>query len=373
MSIFFIISFALLTVAALGLLFYYLFYFVTFNKYTDENLAMHYPPVSVVICARNNHDNLAEYLPQLLTLDYPNEYEVIVMNDCSWDSTKDLLEVLSAQYPRLKAHNLSEENLYQHDKKFPLTLGIKAAQNETIVFTDADCYVKSSTWLQQMVQGYSNTSTELVIGYGAYEKTKGLLNKLIRFDTASIALLYFSSTLKGHTYMGTGRNLSYKRSLFFKHKGFATHNHIQSGDDDLFINRVATPYNTTIKTQRESHTLSVPKKTWATFFNQKRRHTSTASYYKTRDKAYLSMYYSLQFLFYVALFASVVAQPNLFYFPLSVLFVKTITHIIVYKKTMAKLDEKDLIALVPLYEIMLLVFYAGVHTANLFSKQPRWK
>ena len=82
MSLFFIISFALLTVAALGLLFYYLYYFLTFNKHIDEDMAMHYPPVSVVICARNNNDNLAEYLPQLLTLDYPSEYEVIVMNDC---------------------------------------------------------------------------------------------------------------------------------------------------------------------------------------------------------------------------------------------------------------------------------------------------
>jgi poly-beta-1,6-N-acetyl-D-glucosamine synthase len=373
MSLFFIISFVVFTLAAIGLLFYYLYYFLAFNKYSDDTTAVHYPPVSLVICARNNQDDLEKFLPQLLTLDYPNEYEVIVMNDCSWDNTKDLLEQLSAQYPRLKAHNLVEENLYQHDKKFPLTLGIKAALNETIVFTDADCYVKSSFWLQEIINGYSNPATDLVIGYGAYEKTKGLVNKLIRFDAANIALLYFSSTLKGHTYMGTGRNMSYRKSLFFKHKGFATHNHIRSGDDDLFINRVATNENVSIRTNKESHTLSVPKKTWGTFFNQKRRHTSTATYYKKRDKAYLAMYYVLQFLFYASFVTTLIAQSNLFYFPLGVLVIKTITHAIIYKNTLSKLDEKDLIALIPLFEIMLLVFYAGVHVANLFSKEPRWK
>ncbi len=373
MSILFIITFSLLVTATIGLLLYYLYYFNNFNSYTDASTTSSCPPVSIVVCARNNVDELREFLPQLLTLDYGNNYEVIVMNDCSWDSTKDVLEELEKQYPRLKGHNLVEENLYQHDKKFPLTLGIKAAINELIVFIDADCYPKSSAWLTEIVKGYATQDIDLVIGYGAYQKTKGLLNKLIRFDAASIALLYFASTLKGHTYMGTGRNLSYKRSLFFKHKGFATHNHIQSGDDDLFINRVATANNVGIRVNHDSHTLSIPKTTWSTWLTQKRRHTSTAGYYKMRDKLYLTAYYSLQFLFYVSFIATLIAQPQLWYYALGVAVVKTIAHVVVYNKAMAKLDEKDLMSLVPIYEIIVLLFYACVHTANLFSKEPRWK
>ena len=355
------------------LIWYYLARFIIFNRKESYPISdIKAEAVSIIICARNERAFLESHLPEWLTLDYP-DYEVIVMNDCSWDGSKDLLEEMEKKYDRLKAHHLDEENLYQHDKKFPLTLGIKAAKNEVVLLTDADCVPKSKYWIQEMLASYHQPECELVIGYGAYQPKPGLLNKMIRFDTFLIALQYFSSTLRSRTYMATGRNLSYKKSLFFRNKGFASHNHIRSGDDDLFINRVANKRNTFIQFSQNSHTLSVPKSSFSEWINQKRRHVTTAVFYKTGDKLYIGMYFMAQILFFGGMLTSLIFSLQWIYPILGLFLMKNCIQIIIFKKSMEKLDEKDLFLWVPILEIFLMFFYLMVHTANLFSKQPKWK
>ena len=112
-----------------------------------------------------------------------------------------------------------------------------------------------------MQSGYE-PGIEIVLGYGAYKKYPGILNKLIRFETFHTALQYFSYALAGKPYMGVGRNLSYRKEAFLRNKGFSAINHIPSGDDDLFINMIATKTNTAIVIDKEAHTLSEPHKTW---------------------------------------------------------------------------------------------------------------
>src|SRR6185436_19414615 len=132
----------------------------------------------------------------------------------------------------------------------------------------------------EKVQNCYKDNVEIVLGYGAYHKTKGLLNKLIRFETFHTALQYLSYALAGVPYMGVGRNLSYKKDLFLRNKGFASINHVPSGDDDLFINKVATKKNTKVLIDRDAITRSIPKTTWGAWLRQKARHYTTARYYK---------------------------------------------------------------------------------------------
>src|SRR6185312_2609594 len=146
-------------------------------------------------------------------------------------------------------------------KKFPLSMGIKSSRYETLLLTDADCVPASEHWIQLMQNGYRE-GTEIVLGYGAYNKAEGLLNKIIRFETFHSALQYLSYALAGMPYMGVGRNLSYKKELFFNNKGFSSINHIPGGDDDLFINMVANKRNTTIVIDKDAHTLSEAAPTW---------------------------------------------------------------------------------------------------------------
>ncbi len=279
-------------------LFYYLFYFfrLIFYKPPVKNESQEYP-VSVIICARDEAQNLANNLPGVLLQRYKTTHEVIVVNDNSEDETKYVLEEFKKTFKDLVIIPLTQEALMIPGKKFPLSMGIKSTRHEVLLLTDADCIPASEFWIQKMQEAYA-PNIEIVLGYGAYKKKPGLLNKLIRFETFQTALQYFSFALAGHPYMGVGRNLSYKRSLFLNNKGFASINHIPGGDDDLFINKVANRRNTAIILDADAHTLSEPKTTWGEWLSQKQRHYTTAKYYKPKYKFLLGLLSFSNFLVY---------------------------------------------------------------------------
>jgi cellulose synthase/poly-beta-1,6-N-acetylglucosamine synthase-like glycosyltransferase len=280
---------------------YFIGYYMRFALYKPVTGTHEAKPVSVIVCAKNELNNLRRNLPVIAEQAYP-EYEVIVVDDCSWDESGAYLEEMQKQYSHLRVVSIKEQERYRHGKKFALTLGIKAAKHEVLLFTDADCVPAGRNWLASMQSRYRN-KTEIVLGYGPYRKEGGLLNRLIRFDAFLIAVTYFSHALAGKPYMGVGRNLSYRKPLFFRVKGFAKHNHVVSGDDDLFVNENASVENTLIETSQESFTYSDAKKTFSAWYNQKLRHTSSAKYYKGRDKFLLAAPQVFNLLFYLSLIA----------------------------------------------------------------------
>ncbi|MDQ7949403.1 MAG: glycosyltransferase, partial [Pedobacter sp.] len=253
-------------------------------------------PISVIICARNEAENLGKYLPQVLAQEYP-KFEVIVVNDRSWDGTDELLKEFAVQYPHLKIVTVADGNKFMAGKKFAVTMGIKAASYDWLVFTDADCEPASAQWLMGMQQP-EDPSIAIVLGYSPYFKKNGLLNCLIRFETFFTAVNYLSFALKGMPYMGVGRNMAYRKSLFFENKGFAAHMHIPSGDDDLFVNANANAANTMIRFNRTTHVWSEPKTSWLAYLRQKKRHFGAGKLYKPRHQFILSFQIATQFLFY---------------------------------------------------------------------------
>ena len=240
-------------------MFYYLGIFSRiFNiRYTDSILQQE--PVSVVICARNEAENLEKYIPLICEQEYSN-FEVIVVNDCSEDETEDVLKRLSNKYSNLRFTFIKEDERFSHGKKLALTVGIKSAKNEWLLLTDADCHPTSNQWISTMSEHFIENNS-IVLGYGGFDAEKGFLNKFFRFDVVFIALQYLSYAVIGKPYMGVGRNLAYRKSLFFANKGFASHARLNSGDDDLFINEVATSKNILVEPIKKAHTRSEPKKT----------------------------------------------------------------------------------------------------------------
>ena len=210
------------------------------NKY--DNTSPSFEPVSVIVCARDAYEYLVDLVPKILSQDYP-EFELVIVNDCSVDETTEYLKELKRAHPEVNIVTLTQSLNFFHGKKFPLSMGIKSARHELLLLTDADCLPQNDQWIKGMVSAYRK-NTEVVIGYGPYFKRKGLLNKLIRFDTLYTAIQYLSMALANMPYMGVGRNLSYRKSTFFKNKGFTSHYNIPSGDDDIFISQVANKRNT---------------------------------------------------------------------------------------------------------------------------------
>jgi glycosyltransferase involved in cell wall biosynthesis len=353
----------------LQLLYYWIFYW-RFARYK----ALSYPQkgcgVSVVICAHNEYYHLSENLPLILEQDYP-EFEVLVVNHASDDDTNYLLTSLGEKYPHLKSITIQEDLNFFSGKKFPLSIGIKSARFEKILLTDADCHPASKLWISEMVSAFG-PGIEVVLGYGAYNKSKSFLNKLIRFDTAHIAIQYLSYALAGIPYMGVGRNLSYLKQIFFRNKGFISHYQIRSGDDDLFINSVATRSNTSIRVSPDSYTCSDPKQTFGQWITQKKRHLSTSHHYKFKHKFLLGSYSLSLFLFY-ALFVILVSFSFSVIPALALFFLRLVTQYIIFARCMRQLNEKDLVPVLPIYDLVLLLFNTAILISNLFHKTRKWK
>ena len=347
--------------------FYYTFFYsrVAFYKEKTKQQSQQHP-VSVVICARDEDENIARNLPGVLVQKYSSTREVIVVNDNSVDDSKYILEELQKTFKFLQIVDLKQEAKLISGKKYPLSIGIKEAKHEIILLTDADCVPATEFWIQKMQDAYVN-GTEIVIGYGAYNKRPGLLNKLIRFETFHSALQYLSFALAGTPYMGVGRNLSYKKDVFLRNKGFSSINHIPGGDDDLFINQVASKHNTAVVIDKDAITLSQPKRTFNEWLRQKARHYSTARYYKKANRFLLALYSISQFLFYPLLIGSAVFYS--WEFSLIVFGVRLILQAWVWHNAMKKLNESDLWPLFLFFDLWMFFYY--IIFAPSLWKKPR--
>jgi cellulose synthase/poly-beta-1,6-N-acetylglucosamine synthase-like glycosyltransferase len=364
--------FLVFSLAAAIQLFYYFFFYLSVYTYKHRAPGKATLPVSVIICARNEAENLSNFLPAVLEQDYP-DYEVIVVNDCSEDNSYDVLGKYLMQYPHLKISTVNKDPKFTHNKKFAQFIGIKAAKNEILLFTDADCQPESGKWLEGMTSHFDDRIT-FVLGYGGYLIEKGLLNKYIRYDSMTVAMQYLGMAIRGIPYMGVGRNLAYRRSAFFANKGFGVHANLASGDDDLFVNNNASGLNTCVEFSRNAHTRSVPKSTVREWITQKKRHLTTAPYYKLKDKLLLTMEPLTRIIFYTAL---IILLSFSFFWPLVVAIFGTrlITQIIVFILVQKRLNEPRLLAYSLIFDIFSPVINSIVFLGNLVKRSGNnvWK
>lgn len=367
------ILYGILGVFLLIQLYYILFVYSKLSTYRVKSYqrTSDLPPVSVIICAHNEQDNLLQFLPSILEQNYP-DFEVIVVNDFSSDETKWILEDFKQKYNHLRIVDIKEHIQLKHTKKFALTLGIKAAKHEHLIMTDADCEPQSNQWLQEIAGAYSE-GKQIVLGYSPYFKKNGFLNKLIRFETAHTAMSYLSYALKKNTYMGVGRNLSYLKSLFFQGKGFNAHMHIKSGDDDLFVNQNASRQNVNIAIHPNAHIYSNPKETWKSYYKQKARHAGASVLYKKSHQRMLGTQLITAFLFYIMLILCVVAYPSMWYFAVGAFLLRYICQLIVYTSIYKKLEVKDLLMWLPILDAFFYFYICLNGIFNRKKKQQSWK
>ncbi|RZJ67079.1 MAG: glycosyltransferase [Flavobacterium sp.] len=352
----------------------FLYYVVIFGKFAFSKPQKSNPkriPVSVIVCAKNEEENVREFVPLLARQDYP-DFEIVLIDDASSDHTLDVFEEFERQYSNVRLVKVENIEAFWGNKKFALTLGIKAATKEYLLFTDADCKPASDQWIKEMTSRFSADKT-IVLGYGAYDKIpNSFLNKLIRFETVLTVVQYFSWAKAGHPYMGVGRNLAYKKEEFFNVNGFIDHMKIRSGDDDLFINQAATDTNTTICYSPESFTYSEPKKTYKDWFSQKRRHVSTAKHYKSFDRTQLGLFYLVQVLFFV-LPTVLLAFQFMWIYVLAIIGFRYLFTWITLGLAAGKLREKDTMYWFPIIEIALIFTQLNIFITNVFSKPVHWK
>ena len=351
--------------------FFYLFFFSRFVFSKQEKTVPINIPVSVIICAKNEADNLKTFLPHIIGQKYP-EFEIVLINDSSNDNSLEVIQHFDSLHDNIKVVDVKGIEAFWGNKKYALTLGIKASSYDYLLFTDADCKPLSKYWIKEMSAHFNNEKS-IILGYGAYSKIrKSFLNKLIRFETVLTAINYFSFALAGLPYMGVGRNLAYSKKEFFKSNGFINHIKVSSGDDDLFVNQVATSKNTAISLLKETFTESKPKTTFKAWFKQKRRHVSTAKYYKLKHKILLGLLYGSNLLFWLlsCILFLVVFKWQIV---LGIFLFRLTLQYFIFGASSKKLNEKDLLYFLPILEIFLIITQLTIFINNLISKPNHWK
>ncbi len=353
-------------------LFYWWFYFIRLGAYRYKKVPPDtlVQPVSVIIAARDEYLNLRENLPSILEQEYP-DFEVIVVNNDSTDDSTTLLKNFQLRYPHLNVIHIERNLNFFKGKKFPLSIGIKAAKHDILLFTDADCRPATPHWISNMQSAFT-PETGIVLGIGQYARKSGLLNLLIRFETFFIAVQYLSFALAGMPYMGVGRNLAYRKSLFMKQKGFISHYKVSSGDDDLFVNEAAQTTRVDIMVLPESHTFSRPVSNLRRWFIQKRRHFTTARHYRPLHRFVLGLYVSTQLLTY-SLLILLLFQRTFLILTIAAFLVRWISQVIVLKTSAKTTGINFFFLLSPLMEFALLLLHLMVAFVNLFSRPKKWK
>lgn len=337
------------------------------NTQSNHGLENNYQGVSVIIAAKNEANNLQKHLREILEQEYPN-FEVIVANDHSNDRTIEILNQFQKDYTNLNV--LDIQDWHSGGKKAAITKAIFYAKNELLLFTDADCIPSSNQWIKQMTAPFED-EVGIVLGYGAYRKERGLLNLLIRFDTAEIALLSFGFAYAGNAYMGVGRNMAYRKRLFMDAKGFINHLHIPSGDDDLFVQQVASKKSVRFVMEESAKTISIPKNKLTKWWKQKRRHQTTASLYKGKFKVLLGLYALSKLVIYTLW---PLAFLTSYQFAIIILFISSILiHFTTFNLAMQKIQEQRLSFGTPLYSFLLLFNTLYLGFSGFFIKEKTWK
>lgn len=360
---------ALLGLCVLIQLFYALYYFLPLAKYKDPEPDVR-PPVSVIVAAHDELENLVVLLPMLLDQEYP-EFEIILINDRSEDDTEFYTYELERQFPNFRVVTVKKTPDYLNPKKYALALGIRSAKYEHMLFTDADCRPCSSYWIEKMLSGYKD-GVDVVLGYSPYIKLKGFLNHLIRFETLLSAIQYLSQANKGRAYMGVGRNLSYTKTCFFRNKGFASHIKTLGGDDDLFVRDAASNSKINIVIDKEGQTSSIPKKTFREWLIQKRRHMSVGGQYKAADRRRIGAFVMSNIFFYLLAILLLVIHSNL---PIlgAIVGIRYLAVFIVYMLAARRLSDKLSLPLLPVLDIVYFFNYLLLGVSVLMYKKFRWK
>ncbi len=327
-------------------------------------------PVSVIIAARNAVEQLKILIPQLLQQQY-EEFEIVIVDDRSGDETFDYLKEMSAAHQQLKVVTVSHTPDNMNSKKYALTLGIKAAKFDTILLTDADCAPLSPLWIKSMAGNFSDKQIQFNLGVSVYEKLPGLLNAFIRFEALWTAIQSIGFALLKMPYMGVGRNLAYRKSIFLNNKGFNQHISITGGDDDLLVNSLANTKNTAVQLGADSLVYSTPKTNWPDFFTQKLRHLSVGKHYKFKHRLILGFFALSHLLFWAVAIALAVLQMEP-YILLGGLVIRTlaiyVSFIVSCNKFGMRFNHWGLVFL----DFIFVFYYLSIGIRALFTKRVRW-
>jgi glycosyltransferase involved in cell wall biosynthesis len=357
-----------LSAAAIQVLYFIVLMISISKKRFDPTVSL--KPISVIVCAHDEEQNLRELIPALLKQQHP-EFEVIIVNDRSNDGTYDWLLDETKKEPGLKMVNIDRTPAHVNGKKYAITLGIKAAKYDWVLLTDADCRPNNEQWIRSISER-SSEDRNFVLGYSAYEKRPGFLNLFIRFETLFTAIQYIGYALAGNPYMGVGRNLAYRKSVFLENKGFNNFLGITGGDDDLFVNQHATSKNTAVALGGDALVYSFPKTTLKEFYRQKVRHLSVGKKYRVKHQFLLALFFITHLVTWFAGIPLLILSTGVVWVASALVF-RTLLFSITVHQAAGRFGQKFEWGAVPLLDFLFVIYYLSTAPVAFLTKKIRWK
>jgi len=366
-----ILFWVFVTAAAIQL-FFYLLTLSVFSFYRKpRSTSVNIPGISVIISAKNEAENLKKLIPLLLKQQY-KAFEIIVLDDKSTDDTYDYTIELEHKEENFKLVRIDSTPDHINNKKYALTLGIKAAKFDYLVFTDADCQPAGEYWLEEFSHGFTSDKIKFVLGYSQYFRKKGLLSMFINYETILTALHYVGIGLLGNPYMGVGRNIAYRKSFFLKNNGFGKYQGVVGGDDDLLVNQYANRKNTKFILSPNSTVYSIPKTKMNDYILQKTRHLSVGKHYRGTDKLLLGLLSFSKIIFWLSFITAIMSGYQTYFVAggFFLVMVSLLTVLLVLKK---KTGDKSSIWMLPFLDFIFIFYYITTGLKVLFTKKVRWK
>lgn len=265
------------------------------------------PGISVIITSKNNSFELEKNLPYFLNQNYP-VYEVIVVNSGSTDDTDVVLKAAEQNYSQLYHTFIPAGSDEVNEKKLAITLGVKAAKYDIVLFSESYCRPTSNNWIREFGKEFTK-GKDILLGYSRVVFTNRVrLGNFIRYDNLIHHLKFLSMSIAGKPFMGIGRNMAYKKELFFENKGLSSVLGIDGGEDDLYINRISSRKNTEVLLSRDSITETDSVDGFLTWRSIKSKYLYTKQFYKGPANFILGFETITKHLFYLILLFSIVAS-----------------------------------------------------------------
>ena len=317
--------------------------------------------VTVVVTAKNKFHHLKVLIPTLFEQDYP-KFDVLIVNDQSTDRTKRLLEDLMSRYSKLRTVTVKYTPKHCNAKKFALTLGIKVAKNDVILLTDADCLPNSDQWIRKMTAPVREEGKTFALGFSGYSQKPGSLNKWIQFELILKALFFLSFGLWKSPFMGTGKNLCYRKSFFLAAKGFRGVWNMVEGDDSVFVNIHASGSNAKVVIDAEAITLSAPKETLKDYLKQEKNLLQAQRFFRVGDKNKVSLYGISHSLYWIGsigllVYFGIIPQWDNFLVVLGILGFRSILLTLIFRAASKKLQDNFPKMNVLLNDLLYLAYF----------------
>lgn len=325
----------------------------TENSENNENSSK--PSLTVIVYAAVPTDELDTYLANLMRQDYP-DFNVVLVYDSGASATAAISEHYAALYKNLRFTFIPPESHNLSRPKLAVTLGMKSATGDVVLTTSAGCEIPSDSWLSEMMRPFADcTATEVVLGYSRFDPAElSGFNRLYRqFDSVRTSAMWLGYAIGGDPYRGDRYNLAFKRRLFFEQKGYSRTINLVTGDDDLFVNDIATGANTAVMLHHDT----ILTTRWGVaasgmWNDRKERYDFTSQWLPKGPFIRGGAVSAMQWLaFGAAVAAAVLGLPNLLAAAagLVVLVVFWSLETLLYRRVARRLDAVPLAVAVPLF------------------------